>query len=191
MRYFLGLFFIFIGVFLAIYFGLRIFRGSPAPAPSSTATVATLPDYASTDAEVSVIIDGPVVGDEQHRAIRITVSRDERTLDVIQGYSGLVISTKSFDNSQAAYDVFLRAINGLGFTKSRKVVTTDDRGVCPTGNRYFYELKNTGSSDTDKRLWSASCNIKLGTYIGNGPGVRDLFQKQIPEYGTLTSGISL
>src|SRR5258708_7038767 len=81
----------------------------PPPPPLS------LPDYSSTDAVVSLTNDGIVNGDELHRAIRISISANSRELDIIQGYSNNVIQKQTFYNTQDAFDVFLRAINGFGF----------------------------------------------------------------------------
>lgn len=159
---------------------------------ANTIPAKSLPEYAGTDAEVRVTVDGPIVGEETHRAIRITISRDERTLDIIQGYQGLVIKTQDYDNDQASFDVFLRAINGLGFTSSKKPKVADEYTVCPTGTRYTYELTNTESPETDVRLWSVSCGFEFGSFAGGpGPTIRSLFQKQIPDYAKLVEGVSV
>lgn len=159
---------------------------------ANTIPAKSLPEYAGTDAEVRVTVDGPIVGEETHRAIRITISRDERTLDILQGYQGLVIKTQDYDNDQAAFDVFLRAIDGLGFTSSKKAKVEDEFAACPMGTRYTYELINTDSPETDVRLWSVSCGFELGNFAGGpGPTIRSLFEKQIPDYKALTNGVSV
>lgn len=196
MRYYFGA----LAIIVLLFFGVKaIFTGTKKKTPASTSTtsvtsttaISRLSDYSSTDAEVSITTEGAVVGDEEHNAIRITVSRDERTLDIINGYNGLVTTTQSFDNNQAAYTIFLHALENYNFTREIKPKVTDDRGVCPAGSKYIYELKNTGKDDTDKRLWSVSCGAAIGNFGGIGPSIRDLFQKQIPDYSTLVSKVRL
>lgn len=171
-----------------IIFGVFIFGINKKSTPKPVTVVpSSLHDYASTSAEVRLTIDGQVNGDDLHRAIRITVGRNQRKLEVIQGYQGNVIDSKTQDNNEPAYDVFLRSINNAGFTKERKTKITDERGVCPAGNRYVYELLNT--ENNNMRRWSTSCGT--GTFGGQSPLVRTLFQSQITDYETITSTIEL
>jgi hypothetical protein len=191
-RYIVG--FLLVAIF--VFFGVAIFRSATdnpkTPDPVNTVVRKSLPEYASTDAEVSVTIVGPIIGEAEHRQIRITVSRDVRTLDVIQGYQDRVIRTKSYFNDQSAFDVFLRALNGLGFTSSKTPKVEDEFKACPLGTHYEYELSNTGSADTDVKLWSVSCGLDIGNFAGGpGPTIRTLFQKQIPDYKTLVEGVSV
>ena len=176
-------------VFLAIL--INLFTGGKKPAPVNTVQVKPLPQYAATDATVSFTTDGIVNGDELHRAIRITISSNQRTLDVLQGYNPTVIQSKSFVNSQEAYDVFLRAINNSGFlvkTKNSKAVS-DERGLCPLGFRYILDLNQDG--DDLSRLWASSCGSSLGNSAGNIPTISELFQDQIPNYDSLVSRVNL
>ena len=171
-----------------IIFGVFIFginkKSTPKPV---TVAPSSLQDYASATAEVRLTVDGQVNGDDLHRAIRITVGKNQRKLEVIQGYQGNVIDSKTQDNNESAYDVFLRSLNNAGFTKERKTKITDERGVCPTGNRYIYELTNTENNDL--RRWSTSCGA--GTFGGQSQLIRSLFQSQITDYETITSTVEL
>lgn len=195
MKYFIGV----ISVILLIFFGYEIFHNvTKKPGTKKTTSTITTPvvaakslaDWSTTDATVSVTTDGPVVGYPEHRAIRLTIGRTERTMDIMEGYQGLVIKTKSYDNNQSAFDIFLRAIDGAGFTKEQKPKIADERGFCPQGNHYIYEL-NTGSEKDDKRLWSATCGLIYGTFAGVGPTVRYLFQQQFPDYGLFVANVGL
>lgn len=191
MKYYLA----FIAIIIVLFIGAKVIfspsKKSPDSTGTSTALAKGLVDLASTNAEVSVTIEGPVLGNEQHRAIRISVNSDERTLDVIQGYDGLSIQHNTFDNTTEAYRVFLRAIEGDGFTRNQKATVADDRGICPTGTKYIYEIKNSGDSRTDQRYWSVSCGLTIGSAAGVGPAIRDMFQKQIPDFATLTLGVNV
>jgi hypothetical protein len=176
-------------VFIAIL--LNLFLGGGKPTPVNTVQVKPLPEYAATDATVSFTTDGIVNGDEMHRAIRITISSNQRTLDVLQGYNPSVIQSKSFVNNQEAYDVFLRAINNSGFlvkTKNSKAVT-DERGLCPLGFRYILDLNQDG--DDLSRLWASSCGSKVGDSAANVPTISQLFQDQIPNYDSLVNQVNL
>ncbi len=184
MRYIVTL----IVIIALIVFGVAIFGGNdktPRPIP---AIPKVLPDYATTSAEVSLTTDGRINGDDVHRAIHITVSREQRNIDIIQGYEGNVIKSQSYANNQTAYDVFLRALAQAGFTKERKTSIIDERGICPLGHRYIFELSNTGGSDM--RRWSASCN-GFGTFGGRTSIIRTLFQRQITDYDKFIIGVNL
>src|SRR5436189_4043672 len=90
------------------------------------ATNVVLTDYINKSSSVIMQTNGQVNGDDAHRAIRITVSKNERRLDIIQGYQNTIISSQSFVNNTNAYDVFIHAINVAGFTKVRTGVTADE-----------------------------------------------------------------
>jgi hypothetical protein len=191
MRYIFAI----IGVFLLILIGLILIFGGggkkkTATNPGAPALMA-LPDYAPTDAFVTMTMDGRVNGDDVHRAIKVTVSRDQRVLDIIQGYSGHVIDSHSFPNNEEAYNVFLHALNNSGFMAKRKGanLSADFTGVCPTGTRTVFALNQ--SVDILSQRWTTSCDAVPGT-LGTDAGLMiDLFQAQITGYSDLTSQVSL
>src|SRR5665213_3485471 len=96
-------------VIALIIFGVVLFSGGSKVKTGKT-VVKTLPDYANTDASVRLTIDGVINGDDAHRAIQITVDKNQRTLNVIQGYQGTVIQTQTFANNEPAFNVFLHAL---------------------------------------------------------------------------------
>jgi hypothetical protein len=180
--------FIAIVIFIVVLF----VRGGNPPEEQgpSGVTILPLPEYASTDAEVSQTTDGIVNGEELHRAIRITVSSTSRELDIIEGYSGDVISHRSFGNSEEAYAVFLRAINGAGFlAKSNSKYPADERGQCPLGQRYIFTLSQ--DAEDLSRTWGSSCGRAVGTSGGNTSTLLTLFRNQIPNFRTLTNQVDL
>jgi len=194
MRYYFGIIAIIIFLFIGVRFALG---GSKKPATNATTTKSALvipkklSEYSSSEAEVSVTTEGPVVGHELHNAIRIVVAKNERRVEIINGYNNLVIRSKNYDNNQTAYDVFLHALEYAGYLNEVKPKIADDTGVCATGQKFIYELNNTGNKNSDKRLWAVTCGAGIGNAGSNGPAVRDLFQKQIPDYGTVIAGAGL
>jgi hypothetical protein len=189
--YFGRIILIIVGFIIFIAILINLFTGGNKPAPTNTVQVKPLPEYAATDATVSFTTDGIVNGDELHRAIRITISSNQRTMDVLQGYNPSVIQSKSFVNNQEAYDVFLRAINGSGYlvkTKNSKAVS-DERGLCPLGFRYILDLNQDG--DDLSRLWASSCGSAVGNSAAAIPTITELFQDQIPDYDNLVGQVNL
>lgn len=184
------------GRLLAIFIGFIVFlvilvtifgHGGKKPTPT-TNPVQPLPSYASSTATVSMTTDGIVNADELHRQIRITISSTLSTLDIVQGYNGQVITTKNFQNNQEAYSVFLKALNNSGFlAKNKSKVPSDERGICPLGFRYIFDLN--GDEGDLSRLWTSSCAI--GNWGGALTTIQTLFQDQIPDYSTLTQDVNL
>lgn len=118
--YFGRIFFGFLAFMAFIIIMVVIFGGGKKQPTPSGPVLKPLPEYASTTAAVSFTTDGIVNGDELHRSIRITVSANQRELDVLQGYNPQVISSKTFTNNQDAYTVFLKAINNSNFLAKQK-----------------------------------------------------------------------
>ena len=147
-----------------------------------------LVDYASHNSDVSMTTIGRLVGDESHREIRITVTPTERRLEILGGYDETVLNSTSYPNTQSAYENFLSALARQGFTSKKDSTISDPRGVCPTGNRYIYDLSDGGSHVSN--IWSSSCD-KNGTFAGHGPTIRELFRQQIPDYTKQITGVTL
>lgn len=178
-------------ILLLILGVIWLFGGNNGGKTSKTphSQIQPLPNYAGTDAQVSMTIDGPITGDDTHRAIKITVSQNERDLDIIQGYSGYVIKHQQFYNTQNAYSVFLKAINIGGFLEQRKDTSAslDDSGQCPLGERFVFELNNSGSKLSS--LWTSNCSTAVGNFGGDSGLVQTLFQNQITNYQALTQNV--
>lgn len=188
MRYFFGFLVFLLLIILGLIF---IFRGSgDKPKPAANAPIVLpLPQYANTNASVSMTLDGRVNGEDAHRAIRITVSRDQRTVETIQGYNGRVIDSHTQANNVGAYEVFLRSINNSGFMSRIKnaKVPEDPKGQCPAGFRTIFMLdKDTKPLSS---LWTSDCGI--GNFAGNLDLLQELFRMQITDYDNLTSNVEL
>lgn len=148
-----------------------------------------LNSYATTDAVVRMTIDGPVNADSLHRQIQISIDNSQAEIQIMNGYQGDVKLDKTFDNNQPAFEAFLHAINLAGYTKGNPdPKLSDERGYCPQGSRYVFELLQGG--DTIQRYWSTACGGQ-GTYGGKTTLTRELFQAQIPDFDKFTGNIQL
>lgn len=184
MRYFLG-FLISIGLIVLVIF--LLFRGPSKP--KVPATSKTLDSYASTNAELSLTVDGPINAQSEHEASRITVSRNNVTFEHIKGYEGQVVDQRTYDNNTEAFENFLKALEKAEFTQGNNEKTlADERGYCATGSRYIFEMKQ-GEKQLE-RYWATSCG-KPKTYEGNVGRTIALFRAQVPDYQTITNTFDL
>ena len=182
MRYFLGFFATVLLIILLII--LLVHGGSKPSVPPITKT---LDSYASSGGVASMLIDGPVNANSQHVQVRITIDRDNARYEQLTGYDGDVVKQLNFDNTQSAYEAFLLSLAHAGFTKGNpSKQLTDERGYCPTGRRYVFEL--TQQDRTVERYWATSCG-KPKTYLGNLDLTITLFQAQVPNYSQLTGDL--
>lgn len=161
-------------VVLVIVLLVKAFSGGKA-APVTSPELVT---YATTSAIAQLYIDGPIVSDQEHRAVRITIGQNQAQIDILQGYQDTVVQSQTFENNSTGYAVFLQALNHLNFTKGNNDPSQQDqRGYCPTGDRYIYKFTD-GTGKQLFRFWSTSCG--QGTFGGNRPQVIQLFERQIP-----------
>ena len=165
-------------IWLVVVLFQNVFSGNTSTANPNTKL--SLASYASTDVVATVYIDGPVVANQDHNAVRITVDRNQSAIEVIKGYDDQVVAQQVFPNSQASYLEFLSALNRASFTKGKSdPALQNDKGACPFGNRYIYTL-----SDGSKEIlhyWTTNCSGGGGTYSGNASLTRELFIRQIPD----------
>jgi hypothetical protein len=191
MRYILGVLGVILIAILAIVW--LVTRSTDPNPPSNTSAkapvVINLLDHDNSDTSMKVTTQGRLVGEDQRRSIRITVNQSQRTIEVLQGYENRVIKSQSYPNNAAAYSTFIRAVNNAGFTKFRKGANSDERGACPQGQRFIFEL-NKGS-ERIQRLWGTSCTSSEGSLAGNSPRIRQLFHDQIPGYDRYVADVNL
>lgn len=188
MRYIIGLL---LGIGLIVLTFILIFKAFSGGSDDTTQQqkqAVRLEDYATTGAVVRYTIDGPVYADQDHSRVRVTVSKDQVLFEQIAGYEGKMVQTKTFPTNSESYATFLHALALQSFTSGNSQVTDDERGYCPTGRRYIYEVID--GADQVQRLWSTSCSSKQGSFTGGSAGtIRTLFQRQVPDWSKLTSGI--
>jgi len=184
MKYILGVFGV---IFVSIIAIVLIMRGG------GDKRTAVKPLVISEEAREGVAAvyteQGAVVGENQRRAIRVIVNQDERRLEILCGYEEAVERSSTFANTNAAFENFLVALDQAGFEEKKPTAIKDERGACPLGRRYIFELREY--SQELLRSWNTSCNGKMGNFDGNTSTVRQLFQKQIPDYSGLTRNVDL
>lgn len=183
MRYVVGVIIVVLAL-LFIIIALVNRGGNDQPAERAV----DLADYANQAAQVEFTQYGRVVGQEERRAIRITVSRTERVVEVLHGYEERVERREVFDNIEAAYSEFVMALHRAGYATEREA-DDDDSGICPTGKRYTYKLFDDDSRVFDN--WSTSCSRSQGSFAGDASLVRRLFENQIIDYRDITRGVRL
>jgi hypothetical protein len=183
MRYIIGFILVIVLVILSFTF---VFKGhSNTPTPAKPANITT---YAQTGTVVQYTVDGVVNADKTHRSIEITVGEDQTSVKIYQGYQGNVISSSTNPNNYEAYNVFLHALALEDYTKTLTTTVTDNTGICPTGQRYYFKIIGSDGSDIQNN-WSASC--VAGTFGGDLGKVQALFQAQIPDYSVATNNVNL
>ncbi len=189
MRYGLA---IIIVAFLAVVTVAVVVGGNDSGSGSSSAKVTKVVNYENDDdAAVSWTQQGRLVGEDQRQAIRVTITRNKRQVEVLSGYPERVERSTEFANSPEGFSAFTRALDNAGFGKERTVIQPDERGVCPTGNRFIYEVKDAGQQIM--RTWSDSCNTANGTFGGGRTAAQigGLFKSQITDYSKFISGVRL
>lgn len=145
-----------------------------------------LTDYINTDTTVQLTIEGPVTANEKYYSRTITIGRNVRTVQFYKTYANELTKSQDYANNQDAFDDFMHALAGMGFDKQRKGTgDVDEKGMCPNGQRYVYEIIDSGT--IKQRLWSDSCSTSERSFGGNGPAVRELFINQIPDYQSMLS----
>ena len=130
---------------------------------------------------------GRLVGDDRRRAVRITISHNERKVELLTGYGEKVEKSITMPNDEKGYTDFLIALEKINFGQERSVKNNDDRGACPLGQTYVYEIYD--GSDQKMRRWSDSCNAADGPFAGNAGTTRQLFKNQITGYDKFVAGI--
>jgi len=186
MRYIFGI----LGViFVAILAIILISSRGDRPQDQSGSQKIVVSEQNNEHTSVRLTNQGRLVGEDQRRAIRVTVNETERKLEILTGYEETVERSTSYPNTPTAYETFLVALDKAGFSRERATVNTDERGACPLGRRYIYELMDSGEAKI--HLWDTTCGSKIGTFAGDESTIRRIFQQQIPDYLAQTKGVKL
>lgn len=184
MRYLFG-FFITVGLIILLIV-LLVTGGNKSKVPNTSKTLAS---YANSTAVVRLTIDGPINSVQDHRASRITVGRDNTTYEQLQGYDGNVTLLQTYPNTPTSYGTFLRAIALAGFTKGDTAsALKNDRGYCPLGSRFIFELEDNGQQL--ERFWSTSCS-GAKSFLGNANLIVNLFKRQVPDFNKMNDQSSV
>lgn len=149
-----------------------------------------LTTYAATDTEARMLIAGPIIQDQEHQSLRITVSRVQTQIEVLTGYNGQVIRQGTYANTENSYKEFLAGLDQLGFSEGlTSPATGSQQGKCPLGNRTTYTLED--GSNLIGEGWTTSCGV--GSFKLNRTQIRTLFMRQIPatDYTQITKGLTV
>jgi len=187
MRYFIG-YIITIGLLIVLILFL-VSGGGGKKSGHGAAVPKLLNSYAYTDAEVRLVLDGPINADENHQTIDITVDSLDATYTQTQGYDGTVVNSQTFPNTQNSYYAFLTALMQEDYTAGTSLTGfNSDTGLCPLGDRYNFEIIQNGQML--QNYWSTTCG-GVATFKGNIPSTLDLFEAQIPNYDSLSASVAL
>lgn len=178
MRFFLSIFGVIVFIVVVIVIIANNSNSSTSPKPI------VLTNYNNANSSVTQISTGTLVGEENRQAVRITISQASRTIYFLTGYEQTILNSETLPNNPQSYSVFLGALSNAGFTSPRKTSEVNMFGVCPLGSTYQYQLNNNNNSVSN--LWSTSCQISDGTFNGDGPLIRQIFELQIPDFSNFT-----
>lgn len=178
MKYFFGFL---ASIVLIILVVVLIVRGFTGGGSKKEELPDPLVNISNTTKVVEYTADSIVNADQTHKAMRITVGRDQIKIDMISGYNDTVTQSRTYNNNEAAYGQFLRALDLSGYTLGEKDPDLkDERGHCATGYRYVFAIRD--GANEEQRFWSTSCG-KEGTFKGKTRDVINLFRLQVPDYG--------
>ncbi len=190
MRYMLAILLI---AFLVIVGTVVLIGRGNSSSSKTAARITKLVDYDTNDtAGVSWTQQGRLVGDNERKAIRITITRSNRRVEVLDQYAERAEKTQDFTNTAEAFSAFVRALDAVSFGRERAVRQADERGVCPLGNRFIYRL--TDKSHEVMRTWSDTCTAADGPFGGGNtaaPLIAQLFKAQITDYNKFIIGVQL
>ncbi len=129
---------------------------------------------------VSMLVRGEIVGNEDFKSHRITVSPSQRKIEVYKGYSQQTIFSKSFSNTPKAYEEFVYALERANLVKGVpfEVEADNTRGICAEGTVYEFDL--LVSNQSIDHLWSSTCKGSKGSLVANSDQIQRLFLRQIP-----------
>jgi len=162
------------------------FSGSSSPSASTKPNVGKQALTQTTnDYSVRMTVRGPIVADEDYRTYTVTVSPTARTMTTYKGYSQQQIDTSDLQNTTAAYEQFVYALNRAKFMDGTPLTgdSNDTRGVCATGTLYTFDVLQSDSSE--QSLWTSGCAGSPGSLKANLGQITDLFSDQIPTFSTL------
>lgn len=172
-------------LFLVIFMIIR----SGSDEPKVPETKRELTSYVNdSNVTITQTTIGPVVAPQNHDETQISITNTTATIEIIKGYEGNVVNSRSYPMSTEAFRSFLNALESVGFTRGDADASlTEGKNFCPTGTRYIFEI-NEGAKNI-QRYWATSCGAK--SYKGEAGTTINLFQAQIPEYDDVVGDLNL
>lgn len=181
----------FLGVALALVLLIVILIVVFAGGGPSNKPKAPIASYANDPtAQATLLIDGPEGAGSSHNQIQITITNSTSTINIIKGYNNNIIRSKTYSNSEAAFHVFLRALEYSEFDVGHNdPKLSQASGYCPLGNRYIFSFN--ADNTQIQRYWITSCPGDPHTFDGNLDLTVTLFQNQIEDFNSITSGLNI
>jgi hypothetical protein len=110
-----------------------------------------LADYTDRNASVTYITQGRIVGNEDYREIRITVTQRERKIEVIRGYSGSILKQQTTPNTADAFEVFAKALDAAGYSREKNTPQEDMSGVLRATDTFIPSMRVANRSSVTGR----------------------------------------
>lgn len=179
LRYFIGIGLVIILLFFVIFLIMR--SGGDNKVPETARELTSYVDDSNFSVTLTTV--GPITDATTHHEAQIIVTNQDASAEISQGYDGNIVASTSHALTNSGFGEFLSALEKAGYTRGNTTEDLkDDKGFCPTGQRYILEAHD--GSKSVQRFWATSCG-GTKTYKGNLGLTLDLFQSQIPDYGDL------
>lgn len=145
----------------------------------------------SDDRSVRMHVRGSIVADENFHSYTIVVSPHSRSITTFRGYLYDQVDAQVLPNNTHAYEQFVYALSHAGMMNGIPATgaANDTRGVCAVGSLYEFEVRQ--GDNTVQKLWTTSCTAAKGSLKASTGALRQLFQKQIPDFDELTAKIRM
>jgi len=139
---------------------------------------------------VRMTVRGPIVANEDYRSYTVAISPTARTMTTYKGYDQQQIDADKLDNTTAAYEQLVYALNRAKFMDGTPLTgdSNDTRGVCATGTLYTFDVLQSDTSE--QSLWTTSCAGSPGSLKANLGQITDLFSDQIPTFSALVQNMN-
>ncbi len=184
LRYFVGIGLVIVLLFVVI---ALIMRSGGGKAPEAQKELTSYADNSNFSVTMTTV--GPITAAENHYQSQIIVTNESTNVEISQGYDGNVTNSRNYAMTPNGFSEFLSALDRAGFTKGNTAKDLqNDKGYCPTGQRYIFEAHD--GSKSVQRFWATSCG-GTKSYRGNLNLTLNLFQVQVPDYGDLTEDLNL
>lgn len=177
-----------------ISLGRALFSGgsdgsSPSPTPTNNGKTALT--QTTADRSVRMTVRGPIVANENFHSYTISVSPDTRNMTTYVGYTGDVVDTSQLGNNAQAYTQLVNALDRANMMEGTPLSGDANKteGICATGYVYMFEVLQ--GENVIQSLWTSSCKGSVGSLKANLQQLRNLFQRQIPDFTKLSSKIKL
>jgi hypothetical protein len=189
MKFVFGFLVLIVSVIVVILLIVSILKGSGSSTPASAlSTTYNLLEPTATDTTLRVTIQGPTVADENHVAVRYTISKNSRVVESLKGYKNTVDKSQSLPNSAESYRELLNALSSSRLSRRRDTSAVFATS-CSSGNRYTYELFTGSNKHID--TWTSNCDPKLGTFAGDLSSANQLVRTQFPNLSDIPNAYAL